>query len=97
MLTEKETLFIFFLFSESKTKDSIDFSHSLYKLKSTLCELGFIYLFFSGLMASFMPRQNGAEEWAPDLSIVSDTNTCSISVERRDAVTQNSAFDYINP
>lgn len=38
-----------------------------------------------------MPRQTGAKEWAPDLSIVSDTNTCSIPVERRDAVTQNSA------
>lgn len=35
---------------------------------------------------AFMPK-----EWEPDLSIVSDTNTCSIPADRRDAVAQSSA------
>lgn len=39
---------------------------------------------------AFMPK-----EWAPDLSIVSDTNTCSIPVDRRDAVAQNSSVSRV--
>ncbi len=35
---------------------------------------------------AFMPK-----EWAPDLSVVSDTNTCSIPVDRREAVAQDPA------
>lgn len=39
---------------------------------------------------AFMPK-----EWSPELSIVSDTNTCSIPVDRRDAVAQNSAVSRV--
>ena len=39
---------------------------------------------------AFMPK-----EWAPELSIVSDTNTCSIPVDRRDAVAQNPAVSRV--
>ena len=39
---------------------------------------------------AFMPK-----EWAPELSIVSDTNTCSIPADRRDAVAQNSAVSRV--
>lgn len=39
---------------------------------------------------AFMPK-----EWAPELSIVSDTNTCSIPSDRRDAVAQNSAVSRV--
>ena len=39
---------------------------------------------------AFMPK-----EWSPELSIVSDTNTCSIPADRRDAVAQNSAVSRV--
>lgn len=39
---------------------------------------------------AFMPK-----EWSPELSIVSDTNTCSIPADRRDAVVQNSAVSRV--
>ena len=35
------------------------------------------------------------KEWSPELSIVSDTNTCSIPADRRDAVVQNSAVSRV--
>lgn len=39
---------------------------------------------------AFMPK-----EWTPDLSIVSDTNTCSIPADCKDAVAQNSAVSRV--
>lgn len=39
---------------------------------------------------AFMPK-----EWAPELSIVSETNTCSIPSDRRDAVAQNQAVKRV--
>lgn len=39
---------------------------------------------------AFMPK-----EWTPELSIVSETNTCSIPSDRRDAVAQNQAVKRV--
>lgn len=39
---------------------------------------------------AFMPKK-----WAPELSIVSETNTCSIPSDRRDAVAQNQAVKRV--
>lgn len=39
---------------------------------------------------AFMPK-----EWAPELSIVSGTNTCSIPADRRDAVAQSPAVNRV--
>lgn len=39
---------------------------------------------------AFMPK-----EWTPDLSIVSDTNTCSIPADCKDAVAQNSSVSRV--
>lgn len=39
---------------------------------------------------AFMPK-----EWTPDLSIVSDTHTCSISTDQREAVARNSAVSRV--